>query len=1172
MSKKEELKARLEKQTSSRESKVVVKKKKQEKTPKKRKQEFVPVKKVPEIITTKTLEKRSEDDEEFRKHVSDILDEKFLDDEKNTEKVYKLFKKSYEQIKKGEIVDQKLDTGFEFLDSDVRNAWESLDDKYKLEYILQSLTIDAPWPRKNLLNNLLKLTYELQEDYMKSYIRQDKLAYDSFYESWSIRPHISKQIQEIFSSKIEGSQNREEKIKNDILNNAKKYAEKNGIDISKQLQTKTVSGREIQPSYYSVIKKISKKTDKDLETLYKKFAKEWLIRAEILGIKNPEKLWLSDLASKIKREEDNIFKNPQYVELKGKSSSELREIDNSDYSDDLLIIKIIKEGKIKPKKSEIKTIMRGKVISEVSEKEVKKLVAKLAKITGKSEEFYKHWDMESLRDRYKAIEEGEEFWEEYNKENLIESLAETTGKDRSEYEKMEMEELLALVQNNQEKKKRKVEDAIYSKKCIDMFKTYKWIKGKVSGIWISGGGSKYHSEDSYISIASIGKFYIPNDKFFQLLSNRYKNLKYQKGYILHLFDNNKNKLEFKVAYTLSNYQAEYKGKLFPILSSSGKGDKFKKEKVLIQDEKIFEDEKVFLQNEQNATKSKIESILQNKLDKEAIGVGKRYLSQVLVKIAPENKDYNIDSNYLELCLASIEDSRNIGEFFEKIARFICILGMEASKTLKIRVKEQYYLPSGLLKLSDADMLPEIYEDPGIKESLKNNITSYIEHSVHTIVKNMGEGLYRIYDPTVRKEMRALQDGWTVLMHNQIIFSEPEIKYDENMCENDAETIPDERKIYYKDPETDKLYCLDFNIINSKFATGDFINPFTERQFSGDFINRYIVKYYDVENGETYTFIFIDLYNKFKTGDFINESTGRAFSKRFISLILKGNTFESSLDNRIRHFKRVHRRMLDCENPENIFDTPPEMVVYYKDPETGLKYCFQIDKLIESLKRNKINPATGKAFSEKFLNEFNMRYLAPKKSTDAEFKVIETSISTEKKSPIPDIWDILKQSVESKTPYSILGVKEGESQEEIKKIYKKLKQEGKDTEQIKKAYRELKAKFGFSKDETDKESVEEGDTEPYTETETEEDSNTDTESTLGESSGEIESEDKVNGDKVNGDKVKNTDYGTCSQCNAKLDDSFLKSIDWKDNTPKEVRFCCSGCFEKYKFSSIKKKKN
>ena len=380
MSGKEELKKRLEKQLSKKGSLSVLKKKKSEKKAKKPKVESLP-KKVPELISTKNLEKKTEDDEEFRKYISDILEEKFLDNDKNLEKVYKLFKKKYESSKKKDV---NIDEGFEFLDAEIRNAWESLEDNYKLEYILESLSIGAPWQRKTLINNLLKLNYDLQENYMKSYLKQDKLSYDSFYESWSSRPGIKNEIEKIFSDKIEGSQGREEIIKADITQNAKKYAERKGIDINKEIGVKTVSiGKsetqyDLQPSYYNILKRVGKKEGKDIEKLHKKFAKEWIFRAQILGISEPEKLQISDLSNEIKRKEEELYRDPQYNKLKSLSREELeRLLDNEDidYPDDILIIKILKKkGAVQVKKS--KSFGGRGIQADIMDIGKKKLIAK----------------------------------------------------------------------------------------------------------------------------------------------------------------------------------------------------------------------------------------------------------------------------------------------------------------------------------------------------------------------------------------------------------------------------------------------------------------------------------------------------------------------------------------------------------------------------------------------------------------------------------------------------------------------------------------------------------------------------------------------------------------------------------------------------------------------------
>jgi hypothetical protein len=369
-------------------------------------------------------------------------------------------------------------------------------------------------------------------------------------------------------------------------------------------------------------------------------------------------------------------------------------------------------------------------------------------------------------------------------------------------------------------------------------------------------------------------------------------------------------------------------------------------------------------------------------------------------------------------------------------------------------------------------------------------------------------------------------------------------------------------VYYRDPDDEKVYCLDVEILAKDFRQNVYINPYTQKPFDKDFIRRYTVTYFDRENGQTYTFPFAKLYKRLKSGNIINPETGKVFEKSFIKAISKGTTWKESSALRSKQFKRLDRRLAMCRNPRNVADAPIESIVYYKDPDDGAIYCFTIQQLSDLIKQEGINPSTGKKFSKSFVKRFRKTFsssLHDNGINQPEFREIYgdevfKSIALPKKETEP--------------------VEEKMQSQKVSLIIPDL------WELVSGGFSKSKKKFGMGDEETveENEEVEKNDEETTTtdeETTTTEEETTDEETTTTEEETATEEEtiEEAEENKKDEDKVEMSFAGkSCNNCKKSCNEECHKSMMMRENTVEPCQFCSLKCMEKFHFPSFKKKKH
>ena len=328
-----ELKAKLLKQKEKNIKKVSVKKKSKLVEKKKKSRnvlENVTVEKpkIPKIATNVTrIEKSGKEEEKFRNDLR-----KLSQGEYDELKAFHIFNERHQKTMKDMYPDD------ENVSLNSREAWEVLDEDSKKEFALESLAGGKEnWGISGLIQKLLKLPVELQEDFITTYIDKDQpLKYDAYYEKWLQFPRISNSIKEYNEKKdtdFTGRIGEMEKMRMDLYNKAKEYAQKKGIELE-----------EDDKSYWEVLKKVTSNPQK----LHKKLAKNYIEVAESLGAENAGDMTVANLIEYINRERKKLLRsvNPEKAKkIKEMSHKKLlreaQKLGIEEGPEDVLIIKLL---------------------------------------------------------------------------------------------------------------------------------------------------------------------------------------------------------------------------------------------------------------------------------------------------------------------------------------------------------------------------------------------------------------------------------------------------------------------------------------------------------------------------------------------------------------------------------------------------------------------------------------------------------------------------------------------------------------------------------------------------------------------------------------------------------------------------------------------------------------
>ena len=428
-------------------------------------------------------------------------------------------------------------------------------------------------------------------------------------------------------------------------------------------------------------------------------------------------------------------------------------------------------------------------------------------------------------------EKIEEIEERERLQKINEELFDSSGED--EEEEMFEDAVEDVVEEKKEKRSIKIIDdfneeivemptikdnPIVDRKIISKYKKTPWLGKKTRNIYISPVDdtnlSKYINPTKSILKNDDIIWYPVSPDFYYLVTGPKSMAREQKGDIMKAFESNNNPILMKVGFEIDN-------------------------SLVIQDEKILTDEKNYHREANKTLMEKINDLLSTPVTEELLILARMQVSKELHHIAPDIRDYgtasDYDTLYIKEVVQSIYSRAPIVEgFLTILGKLVVYLREEKAEIFKERLRENYYLPSVLTELSPDEKFPEAFSDPISLLGIENAET--ISKLVKKYVLDMNKYYFYLLNPTLRKFDPEPQ-----------IFLEIKVSEWKEKCINKEEVkdIPDYKVIYYQDPVSLEVHCLQIdNIIEQLDSNDTVVNTFNNKALNEDFLKRFRMLYYN----------------------------------------------------------------------------------------------------------------------------------------------------------------------------------------------------------------------------------------------------------------------------------------------------------------------------------------
>ena len=396
---------------------------------------------------------------------------------------------------------------------------------------------------------------------------------------------------------------------------------------------------------------------------------------------------------------------------------------------------------------------------------------------------------------------------------------------------------------------------------------------------------------------------------------------------------------------------------------------------------IFEAEKEFMRNKQKMEQNRVAHILTSSISGSVIEFAKAQLSNILSGVAPI-KPYELESPYISKAISSaIHDGgyTTIGELFQAIAKLKIFLELPISDFFRQSLRNfgvgpEFLLTEDYAATASMGMVQGGY-NPDMKlkidEKSAYELGIYFVREISQVVSEMVDAYYQYINPTMRTPTRPRKPGRARFKSSYV-------------CENqDALFLLPEDTLFYRDPESNAVYCIDKDQFAQQIESGDYTNAYTGKKFEKTFLDLYTVSYFDPESGKTYKLPYISLRERFSQGDFSLPDRSGDFTQDFVRSIL-----ENTLADRQKHVQLVNRALTECKNFEEVAHIPIDTLATIKDLDDT--YCIPYEKMFEMFRQSRfVNPYTGKAISLREVENFNMIHNAAEK-TETVF-VVENGI-------------------------------------------------------------------------------------------------------------------------------------------------------------------------------------
>ena len=350
-------------------------------------------------------------------------------------------------------------------------------------------------------------------------------------------------------------------------------------------------------------------------------------------------------------------------------------------------------------------------------------------------------------------------------------------------------------------------------KCISNYRLAPWLNSKVQDIYITNADDNDVDLSTYINhlkkpIKKLGKLWYPVSKdFYFLVCGPKSTVRSQKGDVMSSVNKFNQPVSLKVGF---NTIKEF----------------------IVQDEKIYENEKKYQKDVNKTVLDKSNELLNSPIQEKLITLAKKQLSNELRAIAPNirnyGKDDDYDTEYINEVIESIQSkSETTQQFLTLLASLIVYMRESKAKVFKERIRENYYLPSVLILLSIDEKYPEASGNPDNIINIQKQINKYVRDTV--------KYYFYILNPTLK-----------IVGQTDMEVVNIKVEDVKSRCVNKdiIKNIPDHKLIYYTDP-AGKIYCLIIEDILEQIRSGkDVINPITNEKLDIVFLQRFKLLYYN----------------------------------------------------------------------------------------------------------------------------------------------------------------------------------------------------------------------------------------------------------------------------------------------------------------------------------------
>ena len=227
---------------------------------------------------------------------------------------------------------------------------------------------------------------------------------------------------------------------------------------------------------------------------------------------------------------------------------------------------------------------------------------------------------------------------------------------------------------------------------------------------------------------------------------------------------------------------------------------------------------------------KIKNILSKPINRNVVDLGKKILSESLIKVTNNIYSYRIDSPFIVEIIEVIQNSsNNIQEFATKLGNIVIFLkpnfGKISNDIFISRIKDFYYKPDALPNLTISDKLPQVYDSSIVILDKKEDIIKIFDKLLENFVKNFAQKIYADNNNMVYNFIEL-----------NVEFPEIFTEFKQNCVNYDKiKDIPDKDLIFYVD--NGRKYCLDIKEINKLIQQNNNINPYTNNVLSEEFVNK-----------------------------------------------------------------------------------------------------------------------------------------------------------------------------------------------------------------------------------------------------------------------------------------------------------------------------------------------